>query len=250
MPLEKSENGRDRLFACNGDFLSIFVERAILLRGREALHLLLEAYDYAHALSRNVWDFALDTKTLCRGGLSVNDLRWLLCKRLLNSGVEYTLAGKGQVAVRPVGTLRFDRRSCFVLTDAGVRFVRQSQNQNQIPRQREVAADANERLPSRNLVPTWDSERLELRMGQVIVKQFKAPAPNQQLILVAFEEEDWPARIDDPLPLHPERCPKRRLHETINSLNRHQKVAAIRFMGDGSGEGIRWELNQSMPANL
>ena len=35
---------------------------------------------------------------------------------------------------------------------------------------------------------------------------------------------------------------KRRLHDTINSLNRCQKHSMIRFIGDGTGEGIRWEL--------
>ncbi len=61
------------------------------------------------------------------------------------------------------------------------------------------------------------------------------------MVLTAFEEEAWPVRIDDPLPPHPEQDPKRRLHDTITSLNRHQRRPLIRFVGDGSGEGIRWE---------
>jgi hypothetical protein len=64
----------------------------------------------------------------------------------------------------------------------------------------------------------------------------------QEAILMAFEEEQWPPRIDDPLPGHPDLLPKRRLHDTIKSLNRNQKNSLIRFMGDGTGEGIRWEL--------
>jgi hypothetical protein len=36
--------------------------------------------------------------------------------------------------------------------------------------------------------------------------------------------------------------PKRRLHDTINSLNRNQKNQLLRFFGDGSGTGIRWEF--------
>ena len=59
---------------------------------------------------------------------------------------------------------------------------------------------------------------------------------------MAFEEESWPPRIDDPLPPHPDLMPKRRLHDTIKSLNRNQKNHVIRFMGDGTGEGIRWGL--------
>ena len=52
----------------------------------------------------------------------------------------------------------------------------------------------------------------------------------------------YAAEGDDPLPMHPDMLPKRRLHDTIKSLNRNQKTAQIRFMGDGTGEGIRWEL--------
>ena len=78
-------------------------------------------------------------------------------------------------------------------------------------------------------------------MGDVAVKQFKVPAENQSRILVAFEEEGWPVHILDPLPPHSELDPNRRLHDTINSLNRHQKHPLLRFLGNGSGQGIRWE---------
>ena len=89
--------------------------------------------------------------------------------------------------------------------------------------------------------PKWDRDRRELRLGGELVKVFKLPSPMQEAILMAFEEEHWPPRIDDPLPVHPELIPKRRLHDTIKSLNRNQKRSLIRFMGDGTGEGIRWE---------
>ena len=36
------------------------------------------------------------------------------------------------------------------------------------------------------------------------MKQFKVPSPTQESILAAFEEEGWPAAIDDPLPPQPE----------------------------------------------
>ena len=92
-------------------------------------------------------------------------------------------------------------------------------------------------------MPKWDRDRQELRVGSIVVKQFKVPAANQEVILSAFEEESWPPRIDDPLPPHGEQTPKRRLQETIKSLNRNQKRALVRFLGDGSGQGVRWEFN-------
>ncbi len=66
------------------------------------------------------------------------------------------------------------------------------------------------------------------------------PAANQEAILAAFQEEGWCPRIDDPLAPKLNQDSKRRLHDTINSLNRNQKHALIRFLGDGKGEGVRW----------
>ena len=74
-----------------------------------------------------------------------------------------------------------------------------------------------------------------------MVKQFRRPAQNQQMILDAFQAADWPTHLVDPLPLRAAHCPKRRLHDAIKCLNRCQRVAAIRFSGDGSGRGVLWE---------
>ena len=88
----------------------------------------------------------------------------------------------------------------------------------------------------------WDAEGRELRIGGRLVKRFKWPATNQETVLAAFEEEGWRRRIDDPLPPVPDQLSTRRLSETIKQLNRHQKNALIRFRGDGTGEGVTWEL--------
>ncbi|MFZ1936778.1 MAG: hypothetical protein WCB27_08125 [Thermoguttaceae bacterium] len=60
--------------------------------------------------------------------------------------------------------------------------------------------------------------------------------------LAVFEEERWPPRIDDPLPWKSDIDPQRRLHDTINSLNRHQRQQLVHFSADGLAQGIRWEL--------
>jgi len=59
-------------------------------------------------------------------------------------------------------------------------------------------------------------------------------------VLDQFEEDGFPARIDDPLadPRAPSKD-QARLHETIRSLN--NKIRFIRFHADGTGKGIRWE---------
>ena len=94
------------------------------------------------------------------------------------------------------------------------------------------------------MTPTWDCGRQELRLGSQIVKEYRLHSPNQVTILTAFEEDGWPAKIDDPLLPHADMDAKQRLHDTIKSLNRNQKRPLIRFRGDGTGQGIRWELTQ------
>jgi hypothetical protein len=79
-------------------------------------------------------------------------------------------------------------------------------------------------------------------LGEKVVKEFKLPASNQATILMTFEEDGWPRRIDDPLPPALNCDPKHRLHDTIKNLNRNQKISLLRFMGDGTGRGILWEI--------
>ncbi len=98
-------------------------------------------------------------------------------------------------------------------------------------------------------VPTWDSERRELRISGMAVKRFKWTAANQEAILAAFEEEGWPDRIDDPLPPKPGQDSKRRLSDTIKCLNRKQINQLIHFRGDGTGEGVTWELFEQDGSN-
>jgi hypothetical protein len=57
------------------------------------------------------------------------------------------------------------------------------------------------------------------------------PAVNVVKVLDAFEEENWPERIDDPLD-------PGKLAESIRSLN--VNLTAIQFVRDGTGGGIYW----------
>ena len=93
------------------------------------------------------------------------------------------------------------------------------------------------------LKPRWDAESRELWVGPYLVKRIKHyKISNQELVLVTFQELDWMRRVDDPLP--PSDIPqKRRLAETITALNsNHITREAIRFRGDGTGKGIKWEI--------
>jgi hypothetical protein len=76
----------------------------------------------------------------------------------------------------------------------------------------------------------------------VLVKEFHQPAAAAQRILDAFEEEDWPWRIADPLPPLEGRLQAQRLRKQVYALNRRMTVRRIRFFLDGTGQGLCWEL--------
>ena len=216
-----------------------------LRAGRAALALLLEAQDCSQDLGCSSWNFAVEIAVLHHSGATASILRWLVGKGYLAHAREVTAPREAARSFREDAGLRFGRRTCFVLTQAGLRFARQVLAVT--PCQTSAAHFAEARTGyaqgNRFAVPSWDAQRRELRLGSAIVKQFRVPAANQQLILQAFQEEGWPVRIDDPLPTYPGRDPKRRLHETITSLNRNQKLRLVHFLGDGTGQGISWELH-------
>ncbi len=234
----------------NGDALA-----GIFAQKQSVLALLFEAHRYAAELRGNIWDFAVEIDQLRRAGLTHSDLRWLVCKGFVEHACEVTLPGEEGRAFRPSGRLTFRNRTAVVLTAAGADFARQMLSKAMagnglVPEVRAsegaaTVAGGNGAPPADTLpLPRWDRDRQELRLGSYLVKQFKVPAPNQEMILAVFQEEGWPPRVDDPLPPQPELDAKRRLHDTINSLNRHQKAPLVRFVGDGSGQGVRWERGQ------
>jgi hypothetical protein len=210
-------------------------------RLRAGLGKLRRAYDYAGEVEHDPWDFAVEIQDLHGEGLDNSDFRWLVCKGYVEHAVEVRGSAEDRRAFRPSYGLRFCKRSCFVLTPSGAEFASHTlvPATNGISPGPPLTAPPAEALRSR---PRWDHNRQELSVGQLVVKRFKVPAPNQEMVLAAFEEEGWPARIDDPIPPQGDIDPRRRLHDTINSLNGCHLHALIRFLGDGSGQGVRWEL--------
>ena len=241
--------------AARGGAVGVPVE-GLALRIRTALAQLADAHGYAQDAHRDVWDFAVEIGALYALGLTRGDLRWLTCKGYVEHAREVTQPGEDGRAFRPTGDLTFSKRSCCVLTEKGLTFLeavgidgtsRDSQNQDVRPPSGS-ARDPGEngqndgKLALPNRKPVWDGEYRELRVAGLIVKRFRWRAPNQETLLAVFEEEDWPHRIDDPLPRMPEQDPRRRLHDTVKCLNHNQENRLIRFRGDGTGEGVLWEL--------
>jgi len=211
------------------------------------LHGLLRAARYAEDARRSAWDFALELDTVRAQGLSDCDLRWLCCKGLIEHAVETSQPGDARRTFCKTSAIRFLLRSSFVLTPRGVRLLQMVLPQlekdfHALNLEPAVVAKTGQ-------TPCWDQKRRELRLGCLVIKQFLVPAGNQELVLSAFQEEHWPERIDDPLPPVPAIDPKRRLHSTIQCLNRNQKTHLLQFHGDGRGRGLSWEL-LAMAADL
>lgn len=99
-------------------------------------------------------------------------------------------------------------------------------------------------LPDSNLekassvfeTPSWNGAN-ELTFRGLVIRRVRnrGQAVNVATVLDAFQEQSWPARIDDPLP---DGRDQQRLHATVRSLNKG--LTGIVFSADGSGEGYQW----------
>jgi hypothetical protein len=95
--------------------------------------------------------------------------------------------------------------------------------------------------------PVWNGEPgiKELCWNGSLIKKFNQPAKNQELVLAAFQEQNWNLRIDDPLPGGRN---QKRLADTVVALNQHHETKGIiSFRRDGTGEGVIWELVGAAP---
>ena len=227
----------------------------------QALRLLRHAGHLADDCARPRVEFAVSLGELRWAGVSAADLRWLLEKRLVVHWWLPAPDAETRKLVEAPNDAMLSERSCLCLTDAGVRVAESLEG-----RARGVPHNDgnNSELASNDFLirgphflresgeafagpPSWDSERHELWCGSVLIKRFKWRASNQERILAAFEEEGWPARIDDPLPPRAEIDSKRRLGDTIKCLNRNHLAAILKFVGDGSGQGVIWEFQAERP---
>src|SRR5579871_2164570 len=213
----------------------------LTIRHGEALRFLLEAAEAASKEGLDVWQFAVEIGQLRVLGLSHTDLRCLLCWNYLEHAQELTTAVTGKRSFRRLMTLVLPQRTCFVLTAEGrviaSRYRAVSTRGAEIATGMPIAATGSARE-----APRWDAKACRLWWRKHLIKEFRRPAANQELVLAALEEEGWPPRIDDPLPPSRHIDPKVRLHDTIKALNRHHLQRILHFGGDGKGRGIQWIL--------
>lgn len=194
-----------------------------------ALHFMEQTRETARVLGKACSEFAIEIQDLLSLGLSHFELRTLVHLGLVRHVVEVPSGDSDIRRFTNRACTSFCERSCFLVCGG------------------DEGNDAADRIESStmNCRPRWNSIRRELQVGYTVVKRFRTKAANQERVLMAFEEEGWPPRIDDPLSPSPNVQAKRRLHDTIKCLNRGQQFKLIWFRGDGTGEGILWELRLS-----
>lgn len=204
-----------------------------------ALRLLFDARALSDDVHCDPWEFAVSWETLRESHVSLNDLRWLLYKGYVVCKVEKTASAlRGRRFCASHGSTIGSNHS-FVLTASGEALARENFKQSELaeggspPNQQSLGS-----VPES--IPFWDKDRRTLFFGDEIIKEFRVPAPSQETILSAFQEEGWPPQVDDPLPPRENINCKRRLHDTIGRLNHKHRCRKLRFIGNGTGEAVRW----------
>jgi len=223
-----------------------------LMRTR-GLELLWRARVYSEHVRSDLWQFSVEMSALIDGQLSVTDLRWLVARGYAAHAIEATRLTHSTRQFRQLSALSFPSGTCLVLTEHGFDAVttllaespvesESAYNGSSIPAEPSEHERPPTRIPKlhRRKGPSWNADLQELRMDGRLVKQFRRPATSQELILAAFEEENWPDKIEDPLPVLHGQDAKRRLHYTVHHLNRGQRPLLIRFHVNGNGESIFW----------
>jgi hypothetical protein len=212
------------------------VEISALTPDRQfALAYLQEAFLTASELGKAPAAFACQLEALANMGVTETTLRWLVTQGFAQHLVETTKRQQAHRSFREAANLRLSPRSCFLLTKGGAGLADT------------MAGSGRFRLDPPHYgetgrLPHYDPKRRTLFLDGQIVKQFRVPAANQELILLSLEEENWPAHLHDPLPPRPNQNAKQRLHDTIKRLNQNHSYQAIHFQGDGTGRGVRWRL--------
>ena len=221
-----------------------------------ALSMLSRAACYAADTKRDIWDFAVERADFYHAKVFTGELRWLLAHGYVAHAQEVSQVGETTRKFLPMRSLTIPEKTCFVLTGKGMQLVNQSKLRDRLGSPPTFSGLPTENFantqqaghnghPQQPQIPHWDVIGKELSFASQTVKRLIRQAPNQEVILNAFQEEGWPKRIDDPLSQATENSPRRRLQDTIKALNRKHEVRLLRFRGDGRGRGIVWEKLKS-----
>jgi hypothetical protein len=173
-------------------------------------------------------------------GTADSILLWLLFQAHIEHLHLVPGVGRAPDGTRPADSLLLGETSCFTLTDRGEAFADGFLAGVFAGKGPELEAAWDLLLLGR-LTPRYDREDRVFAWGHRVLKCFRQPSQNQEIIRCAGEELGWPPWFDDPLPRSGGRWAGVRLHNTIKALNRHQEPYLVHFKGDGSGRRVGWE---------
>src|SRR4029079_15923770 len=94
---------------------------------KRAIYRLRTARNYAEDTGRSAWEFAVTIGELRRDGVTENELRWLVCREYIEHAEEVTTTSNERKFNHHV-SLRFSKRSTFVIASAGVASTQQLVN--------------------------------------------------------------------------------------------------------------------------
>jgi hypothetical protein len=206
---------------------------------RAALALLKRARDCARDVQANPWNFGLEIGQLYAAGLTITDLRWMVVKEFVEHADETSVHGDEHRSFTPSRGLTFLPTTCVLLTKKGAAL---AAAWAKAPPPDEIPGANGKSHPLASRKPRWDAARRELALGERMIKRFRVPARNQELVLSAFQEANWPESIDDPLTGEFDIDPKTRLNDVVYRLNHKQLACLIRFHVNGRGGRVYWSL--------
>jgi hypothetical protein len=178
---------------------------------------------------------------LRKKGIADHILLWLLyqghVEHLQSADNEYACGSQ----VSGKNSLILTKSSCFTLTERGAVCTEDFLSAALVLNGPIAFQALWDRLLVGLLTPWYDRDNRALSWGRHVLKCFRQPSMNQELVLYAAEELGWDPWFDDPLPRRPGTNPKILLHDTIKDLNRRQVPHFIHFRGDGTGKRVGWE---------
>src|SRR5438094_2533225 len=158
---------------------------------RPALQTLLRASSYADECRADRWQFAVDLAELTASGATLTDIRWLIHRGFVLHGKETTVPGDAQRSFRPLPATAISADAHLVLSPAGAKELEAGIRGLTSKSPGEVSSEApierGDSVEATAAKPEWDVSRRELRYQGQVIKRYRVPAKNQELILTAFQ---------------------------------------------------------------
>ncbi len=96
--------------------------------------------------------------------------------------------------------------------------------------------------PSRLAKPEWRATARQLWYGHCLLKVYRRHAPNQMILLDAFQQAGWPTWMASPFSCDPFDDEMQLLRDTIKNVNRGHRHRLLRFVIDARCRYVGWRF--------